>query len=166
MSTASSDSFMVRIFLGLGEGHRDLICDSLPAAIQLFDSTPTYHLPRVVQAGQTLIENAELGLAPRFIDDAVAEVYRRTSCVQTMDRARQAALFFRELGDSVETLSSIAKTHGVRTLSDLMHLHSAILSGGFVGYWPDESQVVQVLEDLPSGQHWLSFVRDCSGEQT
>lgn len=71
---------------------------------------------------------------------------------------RAAELFMRELLDSVETLTGIADEHGSRTLADLMYLQSAILSGGFIDHYPDESKALDIARKLPSGELWSKFV--------
>ena len=70
-----------------------------------------------------------------------------------------AALFFKELLDSVETLTEIAVQHGPRTLSDLMYLQNAILSGGFIDSYPDESAVLEIAGGLESGALWTRFIK-------
>lgn len=72
---------------------------------------------------------------------------------------RAAAKFFRELLDSVETLSGIAVEHGARTLADLMYLQNAILNGGFIDHYPDESKVLEIASALPSGEQWSRFIK-------
>ncbi|MDD5300560.1 MAG: hypothetical protein PHD65_08710 [Gallionella sp.] len=70
-----------------------------------------------------------------------------------------AAMFFQELLDSVETLTGIAVEHGSRTLADLMYLQNAILIGGFIDYYPDESKVLEIARVLPSGEQWSKFIK-------
>ena len=70
-----------------------------------------------------------------------------------------ATLFFKELLDSVETLAGIADEHGSRTLADLMYLQNAILSGGFIDHYPDESKVLEITNTLPSGSQWSTFIK-------
>ena len=72
---------------------------------------------------------------------------------------RAAALFFQELMDSVETLAGIAEEHGSRTLADLMYLQNAILNGGFIDHYPDESKVLDISLFLPSGEQWSKFIK-------
>lgn len=76
----------------------------------------------------------------------------------TVKAATLAIQFFEELQGDFETLGDIARTHGLVTLTDLMYLHNAILSGGFIDAWP-ESHVTQVLAGLPSAERWSSYVR-------
>lgn len=73
--------------------------------------------------------------------------------------ADEATRFMQELLDSVETLGGIAEVHGVRTLTDLMHLQSAILRGSFIDSYPDESAAMDIATSLPSGERWAKFVR-------
>ncbi len=74
---------------------------------------------------------------------------------QGHDRGR---LFMLELLDSVETLTGIAEQHGARTLADLMYLQNAILSGGFIDHYPEESKVLEIASGLPSGGQWSKFI--------
>lgn len=70
-----------------------------------------------------------------------------------------ANLFNQELLDSVETLSGIAEEHGARTLADLMYLQNAILNGGFIDHYPEESKVLEIACALPSGERWSKFIK-------
>ena len=72
---------------------------------------------------------------------------------------RAAVLYFHELLDSSETLTSIAVVHGSRTLADLMYLQNAILIGGFIDCYSEESRVLEIASALPSGQHWSKFIK-------
>ena len=65
----------------------------------------------------------------------------------------------RELLDSVETLTGIANEHGARSLADLMFLQQAILSGGFIDHYADESKVLEIAQGLPSGEQWVKFIK-------
>jgi hypothetical protein len=80
-------------------------------------------------------------------------------CLNDVSGKRAAALFFQELLDSVETLAGIAAEHGPRMLADLMYLQNAILSGGFIDHYPDESKVLEIASALPSGEQWSRFVK-------
>lgn len=71
----------------------------------------------------------------------------------------EATLFMQELLWSVETLAGIADEHGARTLADLMYLQDAILNGGFIDHYPDESSVLEVASALPSGERWHKFIK-------
>lgn len=70
-----------------------------------------------------------------------------------------AAIFFQELLRSVETLSGIADKHGSETLADLMYLLNAILIGGVIDHYPDESNVLGIVRALPSGELWSKFIK-------
>lgn len=80
-------------------------------------------------------------------------------CLNDVSGKRAAALFFQELLDSVDTLAGIAAERGSRTLADLMYLQNAILSGGFIDHYPDESRVLEIASALPSGEQWSSFIK-------
>jgi len=72
---------------------------------------------------------------------------------------RAAVMFFQELLDSVEALTCIAVEHGARTLADLMYLQNAILNGGFIDHYPDESKVLEIASALSSGKQWSTFIK-------
>ncbi len=73
-----------------------------------------------------------------------------------------ATQFFAELLDSVESLTGIADEYGARTLADLMYLQNAILSGGFIESYSDESSVVEVVSVLSSAAQWLRCIQSSS----
>lgn len=89
------------------------------------------------------------------------------ACRGALDLTKQAAdvnadpdgamLFFEELLASIETLGGIVDQHGVRTLEDLMYLQQAILKGETIEVWPGETNVVKVIEALPSRVRWMSY---------
>lgn len=72
--------------------------------------------------------------------------------------AHAVARFMEELLASVETVGGIADIHGTRTLADLLYLQHAILTGGRLDYFPEESAVLQVVEALPSSAQWATFI--------
>lgn len=67
-------------------------------------------------------------------------------------------LFFKELLESFETLTGIADRYGSRTLADLLYLQNAILDGGFIDLYPHESEVLAVIDAMPSAERWRSFI--------
>jgi len=73
--------------------------------------------------------------------------------------AEHAALFLKELLDSVETLTGIAEEHGPRTLADLVYLQAAILNDGFIDHYPGESRVPELVQRLPSGRLWMQYIK-------
>lgn len=73
-------------------------------------------------------------------------------------------LFFKELLESFETLTGIADRYGSRTLADLLYLQNAILDGGFIDLYPHESEVLAVIEAMPSAQRWRRFVHQAEAE--
>lgn len=84
-----------------------------------------------------------------------------------MTAASLAAQFFEELSVEFETLGDIARTLGLVTLTDLMYLHDAILTGGFIDGWP-VSAVSEVVGRMPSGAVWIRYIRvlDADGHVT
>lgn len=61
--------------------------------------------------------------------------------------------------DDGAMLTGIAEEHGSRTLADLMHLQNAILSGGFIDHYPDESKVLEIVRAMPSCKQWSKFIK-------
>jgi hypothetical protein len=55
-------------------------------------------------------------------------------------------------------LVGVVEEHGSRTLVDLMYLQNAILSNRHIDHYP-ESRILEVVSILPSGQHWLKFIK-------
>ncbi|SCU77304.1 exported hypothetical protein [Cupriavidus necator] len=86
----------------------------------------------------------------------VALVSTAAAKAECADAARR---YMRELLASVESLDAIVEQHGVRTLTDLFYLQQAIIADGFVDHFPNESAIVEVVQVLPSGAHWLTFIR-------
>lgn len=72
---------------------------------------------------------------------------------------KAANQFMTELLASKEVLSAIAELYGARTLADLIYLHTAIMSGGFIDHYPRESNVLEIVQDLPSGKQWATFIK-------
>lgn len=70
-----------------------------------------------------------------------------------------AMLFFKELMENFETLTGIADQHGARTLADLLYLQNAILDGSFIELYPDESALLKIVDELPSGALWRQFIQ-------
>ena len=89
----------------------------------------------------------------------MASTENRLSAMQKVQGFERSQRFFSELLDSVETLTEIADIHGARTLSDIMFLQSALLSGGFIDYYPGESEVLSIASSLPSGSEWATFIK-------
>jgi hypothetical protein len=70
-----------------------------------------------------------------------------------------ANLFFKELLESVETLSGIGDQYGSGTLADLMYLQNAISKGTFVDHFVEESSVSEVVKLMPSADRWLKYIQ-------
>jgi len=70
-----------------------------------------------------------------------------------------ARKFMTELLDSVETLTGVAEEHGIRTLADLTYLQQAIVNGSFVDHYPHDSALVSIVQGLPSGKRWMTFIK-------
>lgn len=77
-----------------------------------------------------------------------------------------AKLFFKELMENVETLTGIADRYGPRTLADVMYLQNAILDGSFIELFPDESAVLDIVDELPSAAIWRKFVQTVASATT
>jgi hypothetical protein len=108
-----------------------------------------------------LLENGEVDYPnSRFFGpDRLPFVDGLTSVELLARAAGLANTFMQELLDSVETLTGIAEEHGARTLADLMYLQQAILDGGFIDYYPEESKVLEISQSLPSGAKWEKYIK-------
>lgn len=73
--------------------------------------------------------------------------------------AAKAKQFYQELIDSVEALTALGETHGIRTMADLLHMQAAILDGTFIDAWPD-SKILDVINGLPSSEQWLMHISE------
>jgi len=109
----------------------------------------------------TLLENGEVANKGTcfFGPDGLPLVDDLTTVERKAKNADLADKFMQELLDSVETLTGIADEHGSRTLADLMYLQLAILKGSFIDHYPDESKVLDIARDLPSGEQWAKFIK-------
>lgn len=79
------------------------------------------------------------------------------------DSAADAKRFHEELLERFDTLTDIVAHYGQRTLMDLFYLQAAILDSTFIQAWDDESRVVEAVRELPSAEHWMSFVKYADG---
>jgi hypothetical protein len=94
--------------------------------------------------------------------DGNLTVARLEPAIEAVPGSPQPALanqFMHDLLGSVETLSGIAELHGARTLADLMYLHCAILNGRFIDHYPGESNVLDLVNALPSARQWLPYIK-------
>lgn len=109
----------------------------------------------------TLLEDGKVDYEKTgwFGPDGLPLVDGKTTIEQKAEKADLAAKFMQELLDSVEALTAIAEEYGPRTLADLMYLHSAILSGGFIDHYPGESNVLELAQGLPTGEQWVTFIK-------
>jgi len=112
-----------------------------------------------------VFESQEAPNAPK-LDSKGEAILQSASERNTFDAMEAAAQFNVELFDSVETLGDIAREHGVRTLTDLMYLQDAILTGGFIDAWTANSHVTQVIEKLPSAKRWMEYVAIYDADET
>lgn len=100
------------------------------------------------------------------VPDAVMGMMKALGCALTAgtdnpvkkDWESPANLFWNELLMAMESLSAIADQYGAKTLSDLMYLQNAILSGRFIEHDGLESSLVEVVALLPSKEQWMSFI--------
>lgn len=109
-------------------------------------------------AENATLEGDEL---PSSVNDARALL----STPSEKSRVAACLLFNEELLEQYEVLGDIAYQYNVRTLTDIMHLQTAILEGTHIDAWVEQSSVLEVLAGLPSGQAWIStytseFVND------
>lgn len=124
--------------------------------------------PRAISAWNVVASMLEeyngtdLSSAVDSIDADVKEVEEAREVVGPRPNPAAAKLFFKELLDSVETLSAIADQYGPRTLADVMYLQNAIAKGTFIDHYPGESSVTEVVNGLPSSDRWAGYVQMCA----
>ncbi len=99
--------------------------------------------------------------AYRLLNKVTAESEQKRMEQMEVAAGQQAAAkrFYDELIDATETFTDIAEQHGARTLSDLMYLQNAILSGGYIDHYPNESAVLDIVRALPSGEEWVKYIK-------
>lgn len=97
--------------------------------------------------------------------DGIADADKRKAVCRLLSRelsspdTNRAAEFWDQLLGSVESLTELAETHGPRTLADICYLHAAIAHGGFIDAYPDDSRILDVIQDLPSAEEWMTYVQ-------
>lgn len=80
-----------------------------------------------------------------------------------LQRQVHAAQFMAELLDAHETLTEIAELQGARTLADCMYMLSALQKGTSIEvHHPSESNILDVIQALPSAALWLTSVSEVS----
>lgn len=102
-----------------------------------------------IKNGEVLLASSEI----LTIEQAPADPVPQESSTE------RAIRFNDELLNSVESLVAISDFHGVRTLADLFYLQAAILKDGYIDVMSDSnSDVIQVVSELPSAALWLQYV--------
>lgn len=95
-----------------------------------------------------------------FCDQGLPFIDGRTHTETVAKVAQDAIRFMNEVMDSAPSLESIAETHGVRTLADLMRLQSVILCQGQFDPSCEDSAVRDIVNGLPSGGKWMKFFEE------
>jgi hypothetical protein len=86
-----------------------------------------------------------------------------SSTAAALQRQVHAAQFMAELLDANETLTEIAEIQGARTLADCMYMLSALQKGTSIEvHHPSESNILDVIQSLPSAALWLTSVSEVS----
>lgn len=109
----------------------------------------------ITPAGEQFLIAADRELILSCTDATADEL---TEIVRAVNSKHEAEMFFDELLNHVETLTAITEEYNVRTLADLMYLQLAILKGGFIDHYPGESKVLELVNALPSGERWATFI--------
>jgi hypothetical protein len=85
------------------------------------------------------------------------------SIAAALQRQAHATQFMAELLDAHETLTEIAEVQGARTLADCMYMLSALQKGTSIEvHHPSESNILDVIQSLPSAALWLTSVFEVS----
>ena len=100
-----------------------------------------------------------------FIEQCLQQGAENASVVaaQKAARADDAELFFDELENEFLSLSDVGLQFGPDTVRDLFYLHSAILSGTFMEHFQNDSQLLEVVEQLPSRNKWMPSIHPRCG---
>jgi hypothetical protein len=80
--------------------------------------------------------------------------------IVSMHRASLSSRFVRELLDEVDSLDAIANRYGIRAVTFLFYLQSAILSESYIVAQDDsDAQAIALVSHLPSAEEWLKHIR-------
>lgn len=83
------------------------------------------------------------------------------SATGAAQRQARSAQFMTELLEAHETLTEIGERQGVRTLADCMYMLSSVQKGAFIEvHHPTESEILNVLQSLPSAAVWMTYVHE------
>ena len=81
-----------------------------------------------------------------------------TSRLTTAERrVKEADRFMQELQQEFH-LVEVGALHGTTTLVHLMYLQGAIMKGTFIDHYPTESDLLVVLNQLPSAEVWKDYI--------
>ena len=72
-------------------------------------------------------------------------------------RVKEADRFLQELQQEFD-LVELGALHGTATLAQLMYLQGAIMKGTFIDHYPTESDLLVVLNQLPSAEVWKDYI--------
>ncbi|MCU6502283.1 hypothetical protein LPN04_31260 [Rugamonas sp. A1-17] len=72
-------------------------------------------------------------------------------------RADDANLYFDELQTKFGALVDIGREFGQDTVRDLFYVHASILNDTYVEHFKQDSQLLEVLDQLPSASKWTKF---------
>ena len=106
------------------------------------------------------VEFDESGIEYFLVDplDAHGEIiYEATKYIDESAQG-SAAKFFNELTASVETLAGIADQYDSSVLANMMYLHNAIITNGYVDF-EGNSEELRLIQCLPSAETWLKSIR-------
>lgn len=109
--------------------------------------------------------HAAMGAISIILERANATVVPATdpAPAAALQRQAHAAQFMAELLDAHETLTEIADLQGARTLADCMYMLSALQKGTSIEvHHPSESNILDVIQSLPSAALWLTSVSEVS----
>jgi hypothetical protein len=84
----------------------------------------------------------------------------KTSFERKAASAEMSAKFFAEILECWEGLSDLQGEYGSETVREIAYLQYAIVTGGFIDYFPGSSSIMKVVKELPSADEWVKFIRE------
>ncbi|APR38397.1 hypothetical protein [Paraburkholderia sp. SOS3] len=93
-------------------------------------------------------------------DDPARSADMAVEAIVSMHRASLSSRFVRELLDEVDSLDAVASRYGIRALTFLFYLQSAILNESYIAVQDDgDAQAIALVSHLPSAEEWLKHIR-------
>jgi hypothetical protein len=93
-------------------------------------------------------------------DDPARSADMAVEAIVSMHRASLSSRFVRELLDEVDSVEAIAQRYGIRAVTFLFYLQSAILNESCIEIQDDgDAKAIALVSHLPSAEVWLKHIR-------